>query len=315
MSENLNAKISVIIAAYNSGKYLARTLDSVLRQTFVDWELIVIDDGSTDNTPELISQYANKDSRIRALSQTNSGCSSARNAGLAAMRKTQYVIFLDSDDVWEPDALEALYNHIVANPEHIGVYGSARFIDQDDKLVRVGELEAECLIRETYQNGRVVCLNQDAPISFNTLIVSCRIKTPGMILFRREAIDRVGKFDTSLTNAEDWDLYIRLSRYGTIIFLDKVVINYRVHSSNKSSQLSKLSIAVGLIRKKALESPENTPEQTKVALEYYPAAQRFFFAQKLRFVAKSINKRDWSNGAKQLRYAAGHFLRMVRGRP
>lgn len=103
--------ISIIVPVYNAEKYLARAVDSILEQTFADWELLLIDDGSPDRCGVICDEYAEKDSRIRVIHRENRGVSAARNAGLDAA-SGEYIYFLDSDDYLDPHALETLYRHM-----------------------------------------------------------------------------------------------------------------------------------------------------------------------------------------------------------
>ena len=108
IKSNADIKISVIMPIYNAGKYLDRAIADVLSQTFTDFELICVDDGSTDNSTAIIESFKNKDSRVSSVRQNNAGPSVARNKGLELVRG-KYVIFLDADDMYEPTLLESLY--------------------------------------------------------------------------------------------------------------------------------------------------------------------------------------------------------------
>jgi len=311
----LNPKICIIIAAYNAEKFLSKTIDGVLSQTFNDWHLVVVNDGSTDNTVAIVQNYILKDTRIRLISQFNQGCSTARNAGLASAGDAPYIIFLDSDDVWDPHALSTLYEYFERHPEHVGIYGSARYIDKHDNEIRPGQLERACRIRATYVNGRVISLSADEPMSFNTLVVDSCMATPGVVLLRHDAIKQSGNFDTTLGHAEDWDFFLRLSRLGTYKFLDEVILSYRMHDSNKSAQREKYREAFRRIRIKTMESRENTPEQRRIAIASYTASQRFFIAEKSKYIAAAVSNGDWPESAMQFKYAMGHVAKLVRGRP
>src|SRR5579883_1725222 len=102
-------RVSVVIPTYNGEKYLAQTIESVLAQTLRDWELIIVDDGSQDNSPGIACDYAREEPRIRVVRQSNQGIAGARNRGLAESRPdAEFVAYLDHDDLWMPDALEAM---------------------------------------------------------------------------------------------------------------------------------------------------------------------------------------------------------------
>src|SRR5437899_2196138 len=109
-------KVSVVVPCYNAQQYLARTLESVRSQTLHDWECIVVDDGSTDRSAAVVDAYVEDDARVRLLRQPNAGVSRARNAGYAASRpESEYLLFLDADDVLEARMLETLVGHLDRN--------------------------------------------------------------------------------------------------------------------------------------------------------------------------------------------------------
>jgi glycosyltransferase involved in cell wall biosynthesis len=130
------ANISVVIPAYNSEKYIRQTLQSVCDQTVNDWECVVVDDGSTDGTPQIIREMARKDDRIRMIEQSNAGPAAARNNGMASVSAgSEFIAFMDHDDVWLPDALAVLRDTLRAYPESIAAHGLADTIDGNGQLV------------------------------------------------------------------------------------------------------------------------------------------------------------------------------------
>ena len=125
-------KVSVIISVYNVEKYLARCLDSVINQTLKDIEIICVNDGSTDNSAQILEEYAQKDERIKVITQVNSGLSEARNTGMSASTG-EFIAFLDSDDFVDLDFYEALYNSAVKNNCEIAC---GNIIRENDKKKR-----------------------------------------------------------------------------------------------------------------------------------------------------------------------------------
>lgn len=311
----MNPRISIIIPAYNAEKFLTQAIESVLCQTFSDWELIIVNDGSSDKTAEIMQTYSSQDCRIQSVSQTNQGVSKARNTGLALTKETPYVIFLDADDTWEPDALNILYSTFQSNPEHVGVYGSARYIDAEGARIRPGELEKACRNRKRYVNRRFVPIGPDEPTSFCTLLYGNCIHTPGVALLSREAIRRIGKFDGTVTHHEDLDYFIRMSRLGTFKFIDQVLLNYRRHGNNLSSQFDLMASTYKKVTKALCDSCDNNREQREAALGSYPLIQNIQLIGKLEYFVSCMRSREWVSGALQLKYAMGHFARSVRGRP
>ena len=115
-------KISIIVPVYNIEKYLPKCLDSLLNQTFKDIEIICVNDGSTDNSSQVLADYEQKDSRIKIITQENAGVSSARNRGIE-VAQSEYIMFLDGDDYYTKDACEVAYNNITTNESDIAVFG------------------------------------------------------------------------------------------------------------------------------------------------------------------------------------------------
>ena len=123
-------RVAVVIPAYNRAHLISSTIESVQAQTFTDWELVVFDDGSTDDTFDVANSYARVDERITVRAGANGGVAAARNRGFERTSPgTEFVAFLDSDDIWDPDALATFVGVLDAHPEYVGVHGLAGCID------------------------------------------------------------------------------------------------------------------------------------------------------------------------------------------
>lgn len=237
------AKISVIIPVYNGEKTIAETVRSVLSQTFQDFELIIINDGSTDRTLEVISQ--NDESRIQFYSYSNTGQGASRNRGIDRA-KGDYLAFLDADDLWTPDKLEAQLKALESNPEAGVAYSWTDFIDEGGNFLRpgshlniTGDVLPHLLLTNILENGS------------NPLI-------------RREAIERVGNFDESLPPAEDWDLYLRLAAVYPFVVVPRSQILYRVYANSASTKVFHLE-------KVSVKTIEKAFAQTPASLQYLKA--------------------------------------------
>jgi glycosyltransferase involved in cell wall biosynthesis len=202
-----NALVSVIIPNYNKGRYIAQTIDSVLEQTYTNTEIIVIDDGSTDNSEAILRSYGE---RIKWFKQENSGVSRARNRGIEESRG-DYIAFLDSDDLWQPTKLEKQVALLDANSDiglcYVGVE------DIDENLKRLQYTEAD-----SYPD---YC---EALLLYSCIVAgSC-----SSVLMRRELTKQAGVFDTDLTNGEDWEYWLRLSLQTTFAPIPECLVKYRV---------------------------------------------------------------------------------------
>jgi glycosyltransferase involved in cell wall biosynthesis len=179
---------SVIIPVHNRYRPVKEAIDSVLAQTFTDYELIVVDDGSTDDTPRVQQEYAE---RIRYLRQENRGVSAARNAGVAAS-SAQWLAFLDSDDAWLPEKLARQARYIEENP-------GMNILQTDESWIRRGRRV----------NPRNRHLKRDGHIFLDSLEL-CLI-SPSAVVLSRECFDRYGPFDEDLPACEDYDLWLRVT--------------------------------------------------------------------------------------------------------
>ncbi len=230
--------ISIITPLYNGERFLPETLASVRAQVFTDWEHILVDDGSTDRSGEMAQVAARADARLRALAACggNGGVARARNRGLAAASaSSRYVIFLDQDDVWTPDALERLFRHLEAHPEACAAFGTARRIDAHGNALPEETLPA---VNFVVRQGRVVP-SADTRRTFAHLIPMNPIPTPGLCLMRAEAVRAAGGLDPATAPCDDWDLYLRLSLSPDGKgYLDALggapLLGWRLHGGNAS---------------------------------------------------------------------------------
>ncbi|BAY12820.1 glycosyltransferase [Calothrix sp. NIES-2098] len=225
-------QISVIIPAYNSEKTIGQTIESVLNQTFADWELIIINDGSQDSTLDIIAQF--QDSRIKVFSYLNAGLPISRNRGLEhAVGK--FVSFLDADDLWTSDKLDAQLKALQANPQAAVAYSLTNCIDEKNEFLRRGTY-----ITET---GNV----------YAKLLVINFLENGSNPLIKREAIDIVGGFDEYLKAAQDWDIYLRLAAQYDFVAVPSPQILYRVSNNSMSTNVIRLEEACSAVIERAFK--------------------------------------------------------------
>lgn len=209
--------VSVIIPAYNVARYISEALDSVLAQSFKDYEIIVVNDGSTD-TLELERVLERLREHIVYLKQDNRGAASARNTGLYVARG-EFVAFLDADDSWHPDFLQSQMGFIESHGEYDLVYADAR------------------LIGETQLAGRTFMETSPSrgDVTFESLITArCNVITSGVVARKQMVLD-AGLFDEHLLRAHDFDLWLRMVRSGArAAYQRKVLLNYRVRADSLS---------------------------------------------------------------------------------
>lgn len=219
----LSPTFSVIIPCWNAAATLRDTLDSVLAQRCTDWEALVIDDGSTDNTRSIISEYCSRDSRFMALSTNRRGPSFARNLAGLAHAHGHCLAFLDSDDLWEPDKLGDTLGYFIANPHLAGIYAQIAFFRLDP------------MKPETYSTVYDRALK---PIDFLRDNPVC---TMSNLVLRTETFRRHGGFDETIIHNEDVEFLVRITAHGARIEgLDKHLVSYRTSLTGLSANLGKM---------------------------------------------------------------------------
>ncbi len=208
--------VSVVIPAYNVAPYISETLDSIFAQTFTDYEVIVVNDGSPD-TNELEQALEPYLSRIIYLKQENRGAGAARNAGLRRARG-HFVAFLDADDLWLPDYLSEQLKFI-SEGEYDFVYADALLFGQSP-------LAGRTFMQIAPSNGEV---------TFKSLINGqCNVITSGVVA-RTRLVLKVGLFDEGLRNSQDFELWVRLIRKGACAaYQRRVLLRYRYHENSLS---------------------------------------------------------------------------------
>jgi glycosyltransferase involved in cell wall biosynthesis len=200
-------KLSVLMPVYNSEKFLAEAIESILRQSFTDFEFIIIDDCSTDASRAIIESYS--DARIRLHhNYQNSGISYSLNRGIE-LATTELIARMDADDISYPQRLQAQYDYMVAHPECAMVSSFARMITEEKEVIRIDDFKSE--------------------LYYYNLTFSCWIYHP-TVVYRKKQVQQVGMY--SVPYAEDFDLWWQLSRYFVITTLPEVLLDYRVTSQS-----------------------------------------------------------------------------------
>lgn len=212
MSEEV--KVSVVIPSYNSARYVVVAVESVLAQTYLDFEILVVDDGSTDNTKEVLSEYGDA---VQYFYKPNGGVSSARNYGIEKARG-KYVALLDADDLWLPEKLAKQVAVLEADDEIGLCYVAAEKVDEN--LQTVGQIEAR-----VYEDYCAALL-----LNLNIVAGSC-----SSAVLRRDVAQKTTGFDAEFSTCADWDYWLRLSLLTKFAPIKEYLVKYRVVAGSMSS--------------------------------------------------------------------------------
>ena len=258
-------KVSVIIPTFNRLSLISRAIDSVLKQTFKPFEIIVVDDGSSDNTSTFIK---NNYKSVKLIKQKNLGVSKARNVGIKNS-SGDWIALLDSDDEWKKNKLEVQI-------KSLSEYDYYSVCHTNEIWIRNGTRVNQKKRHQKY-GGNI----------FDKCLDICRI-SPSSIIFQKNIINEVGWFDENLSICEDYDLWLRITANFKILFIDKpLIIKYGGHSD----QLSKSVTGIEAYRIKSLE---NLLSNTRLIKDYKRLAIEMLIT-KLRIYKKGLLKRQKSN--------------------
>ena len=254
--------VSIIIPTYNRAKYVTRAIEAIQGQAFTAWELIIVDDGSSDETSSVVRAISELDSRVILIVQKNAGVSQARCTGMAAMNaSSKYLLFHDDDDWLVEDALTILTDGAVSYPTAPAVIGFARHCDADgmsDETVKNCFGSKRMSVSKA---GLVSFPKMETPESVATLSVWCSIATPGQVLIRRSAFEQTRGFLTECQPSDDWLLWMELASIGDLPRLCAFTLNKLEHAGavNKNSSMmagAEEAVRFHWLRKQGISSQE-----------------------------------------------------------
>jgi len=269
--------VSIVMANFNREAFIAIAIESVREQTWTDWELLIVDDGSTDGSCSIAERYASLDPRIRVHGQSNAGQARARNVGIAGTR-APLVCFIDSDDVWTPPKLERQIA-FMSDPSIDVLYGEEDLIDERGNPVPE--------IKMTRHAGSIWrALLADNFITFSTTMV------------RRAALERVGGFDAEIRRADDYDLWLRLSVFANFQYRPELWGFYRVGTRQISrDKTGRFASNERILRRFLDENPD------LAGREVVRSTWCRFYARQARSLAASGQRlRAMQTAAKSLRW-------------
>jgi glycosyltransferase involved in cell wall biosynthesis len=254
-------KISVIIPTYNRVHLIGKAIKSVLNQTYQDFEIIVVDDGSTDNTEEVVKSFT--DIKIHYICHKhNRGASAARNTGIKVSRG-EYIAFLDSDDEWLPEKLDKQMKRFNNESSEVGVvYTGDYYIDEKDKKVKKVHIPR----KEGY--------------IYEELLAGNYIGTPSALLVKKECFTKAGLFDEDLPACEDYDMWFRIAKYYKFRYVNDLLVICLIHN-NQMTGNSELMIE-GIKRIQTKYSKEFRKRPYSYSIRYFYLGNKFCHLEKRR---------------------------------
>ncbi|MFE3870836.1 glycosyltransferase family 2 protein [Flavobacterium sp. ZS1P70] len=255
---------SVIIPLFNKEKFIEATLKSVLNQTFIDFELLIINDGSTDNSATIIKGF--DDPRIRYFYKENDGVSSARNDGIEKAQ-SDYISFIDADDYWYPDFLEEMFKIIQSYPQE-KIFSAAIEIETSKKVIPA--------------SYSIVKTNDCEIVNYFTASSKETIICTSCAVFHKTIFEETGNFDSEIKSGQDTDMWIRIGINYPVVFSWKILARY-IYDENS------LSKNKNYVNKKINFSKFEQPEKTNPSLKKFLDLNRFSLAIKSKLIADDKN--------------------------
>jgi len=256
---NSEPKVSIIIPTYNQSQYLEEAMESVLNQTYQNIEIIIVDDGSTDNTSEVVKSFDNK---IIYIPQKNKGASSARNAGIKKAQG-QYVAFLDSDDMWIKNKLEKQIKFIQNNPE-IGLLGTGCY-----QMVDINKM-----IYKKIFPAKNEILQKDL-IKYNPFIQSS-------VIIKKDVFNHIDLYDEKFKESEDYDLWLRIAQKYKVANLEQALVTKRYYEKGLSKDKDNKQLYF------ALKAKRNAIKRGQYSKLYYFYILKSWIFMKMPFFVRRI---------------------------
>jgi len=295
-------KVSVIIPVYNGEQYLREAVESVRAQTYTQWELICVDDGSADGSNRILSEYADGESVILIEHRENRGIPAARNTGIEAS-SGEYIAFLDQDDVWLPEKLEK--QMIFLNrPEHRERNAGLCYTNYE----MFGDAERGAREMRRYSKDNRLRNRKTNEKVYRDLVWSSFI-VPSSALVYRHCFDTAGVFDEHIRNGcDDHDMWIRISEHYALAYLDTVLIKVRIHQKNFTNQVrffsDRLFITDKLYSQDTISAGFKRKKDAFVYYrKYYYHFGRSEYDEAFQAIRKAVSLRPYS-----IRYAAVYLL-------
>jgi glycosyltransferase involved in cell wall biosynthesis len=289
MQVTMSPKISIVISCYNRPAETCQAITAIREQDFTAWELIVVDNGCTDNSLEMLMGIAAEEPRMRVIPLKRSQVAVARMTGIRATHpESGYVVVHDDDDWLFPGALTKLWALALANPDAAGVYGMPLHCDDNGNS---DEILSKCYGSRRVgvsDTGKIVDIPEDAPDTFGSMVVWCWIATMGQVLIRRDVLLSSCGFVQAYGISDDWNMWLDITRTNHFVRLFEFTLYKRTNGTNLSGNKALRAVSERAIRQRLRADGTMTPAQQRIAKIGYFASCILF----LRSAAKNLRHKN-----------------------
>jgi glycosyltransferase involved in cell wall biosynthesis len=255
-------KVSIITPCYRAERFIGRTIESVQRQTYRDWEHVIVDDGSPDTSAEIVRTYMLVEPRLKLTQQTNSGVACSRNVGYAQIHPdSEYLIFLDADDMIDPQTIEVMVDYLEMHPDAGVLHCGRVLVDENDDAMSTDKFRCQRFIPV---GGWVRELRDDQVQTPFVSLFCLAVVIPSLCVIRRSVYGRTTGWDEDFGQpCEDTDLFLRLALMSEIHYLARPFIKYRRHTSQSTQNIAHYDRQKLKLHRKWLGDTNLTPTQRK----------------------------------------------------
>jgi glycosyltransferase involved in cell wall biosynthesis len=308
--------VSLVTPCYNAARFVGRTVECLLAQTFTDWELVVVDDGSTDDPAAALAPHLAADPRVRLVRQPNGGVGRARNAGFrAGSPGSRYLLFLDADDCPRPEMLGRLVGYLEAHPQAGMAFCDFSRIDEEGRPLADPPLRNGPDSRYVPWGPGARRLPTDQPDTPFVAIFAQAVIIPSISLMRRTAFEQAGGWDEEFGHVfEDTDLFLRIALRTGVHYLPERLLDYRQHAGQSTASQEKLRRQQAKLYARWLAHPDLAPDQQQMVRRCWRFLNgRLWPLHGFRAGARSLARGELLAALRFWRGAAARYLLSLAG--
>lgn len=303
--------VSIVIPIYNGAEFIEGTLSTLRSQTHRNLDIVVVDDGSTDQGPEIVRRISEHDPRVRLILKPHQGIAHTRNVGLAwTQESSRYLLVHDQDDIITDDLIEGLYTRLSTSEQAVGSFALADYVDSTGNPLGDGVFATMMRTGRRPHRGRMQATQPAEAVQRPDLFISNRIYPPTTALLRKDVVIEIGGYDPSYEVADDWDLMLRLLRHGDLVMWDEIKVGYRRHGENASSNTPRNVRETRAVWANTYYSSLNSATDSRLLRSWWRAQQRTASRSKVQEGRRLIRAGQAHQGSLKIVDGLAHRLLM-----